>query len=141
MDGLACEHVTHLSLDHDLGEGEPSGYELCLRIRRLYEERTSSTSPMFVSVHSANPIGRKHIVDLVTETETSGRLPTWKLTDPPEGIREREAPGKADEWVLALAEAWAKRDDEPGRFAALVRSYVEMNPHLGPSLSLDALER
>lgn len=53
--------VTHMSLDHDLGEGLKTGYDVI-----LYIEQKIRTDPNFVlpeiSVHSANPVGVRNML-------------------------------------------------------------------------------
>ena len=50
---------THLSLDHDLGEGK-SGYDVVKWIEeKVFND--SSYQPPIMTVHSANPAGRKNM--------------------------------------------------------------------------------
>ena len=52
--------IQELSLDHDLGMGEPTGYEIACKLERLV---LSGAIPMpkRMVCHSANPAGRKRI--------------------------------------------------------------------------------
>jgi hypothetical protein len=54
----------HIYLDHDLGEDEPTGYDLVQYIINEYLLPTRSRFPSF-SVHSANPVGRRNIEGLI----------------------------------------------------------------------------
>lgn len=57
---LLCNRYTHVSLDHDLGHPEETGYTVACFI----EERAYTDPPWAVPVitcHSANPVGRKRI--------------------------------------------------------------------------------
>jgi hypothetical protein len=52
--------VTHISLDHDLGDtSDTTGYD----VAKFIEEAAYKglLAPLEVSVHSANPVGRKNI--------------------------------------------------------------------------------
>ena len=51
--------VTELSLDHDLGENKPSGYDLMKWIEE--QAITKHYVPPKITIHSANPVGRKNM--------------------------------------------------------------------------------
>ncbi|GAA3413805.1 cyclic-phosphate processing receiver domain-containing protein [Paenibacillus hodogayensis] len=53
--------VNALSLDHDLGFGKPSGYEV---VKYMVQNRTY---PKKIVIHSANPFGRFRMVELLTK--------------------------------------------------------------------------
>jgi hypothetical protein len=61
-------HVTHISFDHDLGEDEPTGYNLA----RIIEEKAffGKLKRFTWEVHSANPVGAAHIVAAMTNAVT-----------------------------------------------------------------------
>lgn len=50
------ESVTEMSLDHDLGEGQPTGYDLC---KWMAAENIWPTKS--VGIHSMNPVGRNNM--------------------------------------------------------------------------------
>lgn len=58
--------VTHISLDHDLGE-EKTGYDVAKFIET--EAHSKRLAPLTVSVHSANPVGRKNIQAAIEKAE------------------------------------------------------------------------
>ena len=62
--------VEELSLDHDLGE-EKTGYDIACWI----EEKaiTSSWVPPKIKVHSANPVGRARILQVIESIERNRR--------------------------------------------------------------------
>lgn len=51
--------VTHLSLDHDLGENVQSGYDLVKWIEERYF--VQDIRPPEMTIHSANPVGRQNM--------------------------------------------------------------------------------
>jgi hypothetical protein len=53
--------VNTLSLDHDLGFGKPSGYEV---VRYMVQNRTY---PKKIVIHSANPFGRFRMYELLNK--------------------------------------------------------------------------
>lgn len=56
---LATQNVTHISLDHDLGEGK-SGYDVvCWIEKRTFED--DKYTPPEMTVHSSNSSGRARI--------------------------------------------------------------------------------
>jgi hypothetical protein len=54
---LETRQVSHISLDHDLGNDQPTGYDLCKWMSENF------AWPDNVYVHSANPIGAKRMLD------------------------------------------------------------------------------
>ncbi len=68
IDLLASGAVTHVSLDNDLGEGEPEGYLVA-----NWLERRVLTDPAFpipvVTVHSANPVARQRMQAAIANIE------------------------------------------------------------------------
>lgn len=58
IDFLQSNHVSFLSLDHDLGE-EKTGYDVA---KFLVEE---GIDIKHINIHSANPVGRDNIVQLI----------------------------------------------------------------------------
>jgi hypothetical protein len=51
--------VTHLSLDHDLGDDVKTGYDIAKFIEEAAYKKI--LAPLEVVVHSANPVGRRNI--------------------------------------------------------------------------------
>lgn len=51
--------VTHLSLDHDLGENVQTGYDLVKWIEERYF--VHDIKPPEMKIHSANPVGRQNM--------------------------------------------------------------------------------
>lgn len=49
-------NLTRLSLDHDLGDGVPTGYDVVCALEELHHEGCIS-SDLEVTIHSANPSG------------------------------------------------------------------------------------
>lgn len=52
--------VSHLSLDHDLGDNEPTGYDLC---KWMAENDCWPTDEIYI--HSANPVGQQNMKAIV----------------------------------------------------------------------------
>lgn len=63
---LAAGQVTHISLDHDLGQ-ETTGYDVALWIERAAFE--GMLGSLHVSVHTANPSGRRNILAALTSAK------------------------------------------------------------------------
>lgn len=57
IEALKTKLVTHISLDHDLGEGEKTGYEVALFIEKGAWQGTLPR--IHCAVHSSNPSGAK----------------------------------------------------------------------------------
>lgn len=58
--------VTHMSLDHDLGE-EKTGYDIAKFIEEAAYKKT--LAPLTIVVHSANPVGHKNIKTAIERAE------------------------------------------------------------------------
>jgi len=52
--------VALISLDHDLGENQPTGYDLCNMIEEAVYKNELNYVPEMV-IHSANPVGRQNM--------------------------------------------------------------------------------
>lgn len=50
--------VEQISFDHDLGENEPTGYDII----KMYAANFMDKWPKQISCHSANPVGRDNIL-------------------------------------------------------------------------------
>lgn len=79
---LQTGQVTHLSLDHDLGPKEAgTGYDVCLWVEKQVWERAFDFENPFIppemTVHSANPVGRKRM-----ELAIFGTYRQFKITQP-----------------------------------------------------------
>lgn len=53
--------ITKMSLDHDLGENTPTGYDFLVWIEEMVYTGEFDSFPETVRVHSANPIGKKRM--------------------------------------------------------------------------------
>jgi hypothetical protein len=53
--------IEHISLDHDLGTGE-TGYDFLLWVEEMVND---GWVPPPISVHSANPVGRKRMEQVI----------------------------------------------------------------------------
>lgn len=60
---LILYNITDLSLDHDLGWGR-TGYDLLRELSEMYAYGRAFI-PEHIYCHSANPVGRKHIEQLI----------------------------------------------------------------------------
>lgn len=60
---LLCCEVSHLSLDHDLGDYEKcgNGYDVAKWIEEQCYSDMGVLVPMHVNLHSANPVGVKNM--------------------------------------------------------------------------------
>jgi len=56
--------ITHISLDHDLGDGKKTGYDVARFIEESAHNKT--LAPLRVSVHTDNPVGRKNMAAALT---------------------------------------------------------------------------
>lgn len=70
---LSTGHVTEVSLDHDLGDGVPTGYDVITWLERQYATGRM-TRPIIIHIHTANPVGRarmeqarKKIMEVINE--------------------------------------------------------------------------
>lgn len=61
--------VDELSLDHDLGDDSDSGYEVAQWIERQAFEGNWNAVPAKISIHSANPVGRKNMQAAIDSIE------------------------------------------------------------------------
>lgn len=64
---LNTGRVTDLSLDHDLGETKYSGYDVATYIE--FKVWTEGFYPPKITVHSANPVGRRNIEAAIKSIE------------------------------------------------------------------------
>jgi hypothetical protein len=66
---LICnESVTNLSLDHDLGEGEMSGYDFMRWLEaEVFFHRINSIPK--ITFHTANPVGRNNMEKVLNSIE------------------------------------------------------------------------
>lgn len=68
------QHVTHISLDHDLGDNQKTGHDVVkyLMTNVVEEMKVSkkliSNFPL-ISCHSANPVGKKNIMNCIHDIE------------------------------------------------------------------------
>jgi Cyclic-phosphate processing Receiver domain len=53
--------IEELSLDHDLGDGVPTGYDVAAWLEKVVLT-TGVQPPKILRVHSANPVGRARIL-------------------------------------------------------------------------------
>lgn len=64
--------ITHISFDHDLGEGNGSGYEVvCVVEERIYNGMMKMPE---MCVHSANPVGATRIQQAIDTIKRHGGL-------------------------------------------------------------------
>jgi hypothetical protein len=63
---IAKRLVSHISFDHDLGEGK-TGYDVAKLIEELAYDK--ELAPMTWDIHSANPVGRKRIEQAMQSAE------------------------------------------------------------------------
>lgn len=55
------EPIEILSLDHDLGSGEPTGYEVVRWLEEKVATDPTFPAPEHIFVHSANPVGKERM--------------------------------------------------------------------------------
>jgi len=53
-------NITVISLDHDLGDGQPTGYDFLVWLEREVGEGRIPNPPR-LEIHSANPVGRQNM--------------------------------------------------------------------------------
>lgn len=53
--------IEELSLDHDLGDGVPTGYDVAVWLEKMVHTQ-GVTPPKILRVHSMNPVGRARIL-------------------------------------------------------------------------------
>ena len=61
---LETQPVSHLSLDHDLGENQKTGYDLVKWIEERYF--VQDIKPPEMKIHSANPVGRDNMMAAIS---------------------------------------------------------------------------
>lgn len=70
-----------LSLDHDLGSGEPTGYEVLLWLEEKIANSPNFQLPERILVHSANPVGKDKMkaaicsIFRLKQKQNEGRIP------------------------------------------------------------------
>jgi hypothetical protein len=62
------DYVTHMSLDHDLGDNVPTGYDFINKVEALMMQNQESINTWF-TVHSANPVGRLNMNAAINSIE------------------------------------------------------------------------
>ena len=55
------EPIEVMSLDHDLGSGEPTGYEVIQWLEQKVATDPTFVPPEHIIVHSANPVGKERM--------------------------------------------------------------------------------
>lgn len=65
---LLTSKVSILSLDHDMGEGEPTGLDLAKKMGSL----PSYHWPRTIYIHSMNPVGKNSMADELYHTAPPG---------------------------------------------------------------------
>ena len=61
---------TSWSLDHDLGENVPTGYDfLCMLTNLIACTGAKLCLPVEINIHSANPVGRRNMQRAITDLE------------------------------------------------------------------------
>ena len=55
--------ISYISFDHDLGEDEPSGYDLCKYLVQADQTFDVLDKDFTFNVHSANPVGAENITE------------------------------------------------------------------------------
>ncbi len=56
--------VEEISLDHDLGDGQPTGYDLCKWIMEVVFKKRLKSVPL-MSIHSMNPVGAENMNQMI----------------------------------------------------------------------------
>ncbi len=64
---VESQEVTHVSFDHDLGEGNGNGHDVICVIERMVAE--GRMKPPQMAVHSANPVGAARIQQAIDAIE------------------------------------------------------------------------
>lgn len=62
------DDVTHLSLDHDLGENQKTGYDVLCWIEEKVFNGQMTNVPV-LTIHSANPVGRDRMKMVIKNIE------------------------------------------------------------------------
>lgn len=68
------DHVTHISLDHDLGDNQKTGHDVVKYLMTKVIEEMKVTKKLLsnfplISCHSANPVGKKNIMHCIHDIE------------------------------------------------------------------------
>jgi hypothetical protein len=73
---LAMCYVSHLSLDHDLGEGDGTGYDVLVWLEHSIIQAPINLVPPNIRIHTANPPARLRM-ELAVEAiqRRLGRIP------------------------------------------------------------------
>ena len=75
---LETGRIVEASLDHDLGEGTPEGYELC-----LWMAEHDIWPRDAIAVHSANPVGAARMCGVIERYGPFRRVPgSWRFERP-----------------------------------------------------------
>ena len=62
------EDITDMSLDHDLGENTPTGYDFVAWLEeKIYHKKFINLPKM--KVHSANPVGKRRMIQAIKSME------------------------------------------------------------------------
>ena len=62
------KNITELSLDHDLGENTPTGYDFMVWLEEKFHTGKYKIVPE-IKVHSANPVGKKRMEQAIKSIE------------------------------------------------------------------------
>jgi len=67
------DNIIEMSLDHDLGENTPPGYKFLLWLEKkmYFKEYTSIPD---IKVHSANPVGKKRMIQTINSIKKRLRI-------------------------------------------------------------------
>jgi hypothetical protein len=84
---LAAGEVTHASLDHDLGEGDGTGYEVAKWI--AVNAIGGTLGPIELKCHSWNPVGREGIEWAIQKAKEAWKEARRANDEPPEGAETR----------------------------------------------------
>lgn len=63
-------HINHLSLDHDLGEGLLTGYDVCKQVIDLIHDKRVQVEEFHY--HTANPTGHKNMLQYTLNAQKHG---------------------------------------------------------------------
>lgn len=64
LDKMKCD-INIISLDNDLGENEEEGYKVLDEIEEIYKNNIGIFLPNEIRVHSANPVARKRMQQVI----------------------------------------------------------------------------
>lgn len=63
IDLLKQGGVTHLSLDHDLGnDGRGTGYHVLTWLEKTIATNPDFDAPRYITIHSSNPTGKERMI-------------------------------------------------------------------------------